>query len=368
MDFGVGFLTNNVMLPILDFLYRIVPNYGVGIVLLTLIVKGLLWPLGAGSIRNMRKMQVVQPEMQRRTKEIQEKYKNDPERLRQEMSGIYKEYGNPFAGCLPLVVQMPILFALFATLRGSPFGDTMQMTNVQIKPTTELSQVQAEGKSGSHTIYLNEQRERAQVVFEPTSAKVPVGQSLQFKVESSGGQPFTALPVRYEIASGADKARISADGLLTASAVGDVNVHTTVPGIAAEKGFLFIEQLGRIGISGKDGIHWDVMIMIVLFGISLYFSQNYTASKNPNMTDQQKQINKITPFVFSGMFVFFPLPAGVLLYILLSNLFQILQTYILYREPLPENIQRIVDQSRRKEEGDKPLPFENNKTRRKKKA
>lgn len=368
MDFGVGFITNSVMLPVLDFLYRIIPNYGIGIVLLTVLVKGVLWPLTAGSIRSMRKMQVVQPEMQRRTKEIQEKYKNDPERMRQEMSGLYKEYGNPFAGCLPLVVQMPVLFALFATLRGSPFADTIHMATVQVKPTTEITQVQPEGRSSPHTIYLGEgMQERDQVTFSPNFARVPVGQSVQFRVDNSKGQPFTALPPRYEIVGGAERAKFLPNGILQTTATGDVNVHVTVPGIAAEKGFLFIEKLGRSGISGKDGIYWDNLLMVVLFGVSLWYSQSLTAKHNPNITEQQKQINKLTPVIFSGMFVFFPLPAGVLLYILISNLFQIAQTLILYREPLPENIQRIIDQSKRKEEADKPLPFEN-KSRRKKKA
>jgi YidC/Oxa1 family membrane protein insertase len=372
MDFGIGFLTNNVMLPILDFLYGIVPNYGVAIVLLTLIIKGALWPLTAGSIRNMRKMQVVQPEMQRRMKEAQERYKDNPQKLQEETAAIYKEFGNPLAGCLPLLVQMPVLFALFATLRGSPFGDIVHMATVHVKPTTELTQVQPEGTSSPHVVYLsNALKEREQIVFKPNSVNVPVGQTARFEVLQTNGQSFTPpanLKPIFEIVSGNDKATINPDtGVLQAIATGDAQVHVTVPGVAAKSSFLFIEQIGRSGINSKDGIHWDNLLMTILFGVTLYFSQTLTSKNNPNMTEQQKQINKLTPFIFSGMFVFFPLPAGVLLYILLSNLFQIVQTLILYREPLPENIQRLLDQQKRKEEGEKPLPFES-KPRRKKKA
>ena len=81
MDFGVGFLTNNVMLPILDFFFKIVQDYGWSIVLLALVVKFALWPLTAKSIQSMRRMQVSQPIMQERQKEIQQKYKNDPAAL-----------------------------------------------------------------------------------------------------------------------------------------------------------------------------------------------------------------------------------------------------------------------------------------------
>jgi YidC/Oxa1 family membrane protein insertase len=70
MDFGVGFLSNNVMLPILDFFYGIVPSYGLAIVALTLVVRFAVYPLSAGQIRNMRRMKIANPVMQKRQQEI----------------------------------------------------------------------------------------------------------------------------------------------------------------------------------------------------------------------------------------------------------------------------------------------------------
>ena len=93
MDFGIGFLSNNVMLPILDFFYGIVPSYGLAIVALTLVIRFALYPLSAGSIRNMRRMRVAQPAMQKRVKEIQARYKDDPTKQQEEMSKVYKEFG-----------------------------------------------------------------------------------------------------------------------------------------------------------------------------------------------------------------------------------------------------------------------------------
>jgi YidC/Oxa1 family membrane protein insertase len=127
MDFGVGFLSNNVMVPILDFFYGIVPSYGLAIVALTLVVRFALYPLSAGSIRNMRRMKVAQPVMQKRVKEIQERHKDDPAKQQEEMGKVYKEFGNPLAGCFPVLLQMPILFALFATLRGSLMSITISI-------------------------------------------------------------------------------------------------------------------------------------------------------------------------------------------------------------------------------------------------
>ncbi|MFM7714488.1 MAG: membrane protein insertase YidC, partial [Microcystis sp.] len=123
MDFGVGFISTNIMLPILDFFFRIVHSYGFAIIALTLVVRFAVFPLSAGQIRNMRKMRITQPLMKERQAEIQQRYKNDPQKQQEEMGKLMQELGNPLAGCLPLLLQMPILLALFATLRGSPFSD-----------------------------------------------------------------------------------------------------------------------------------------------------------------------------------------------------------------------------------------------------
>lgn len=73
MDFGIGFISTNIMLPILDFFYGIVPSYGFGIIALTLVVRFAVYPLSAGQIRNMRKMRITQPLMKERQAEIQKK-------------------------------------------------------------------------------------------------------------------------------------------------------------------------------------------------------------------------------------------------------------------------------------------------------
>ena len=142
MDFGVSFLSKNVMLPILDFFYGLVPSYGVAIVALTLVIRFALYPLSAGSIRNARRMKIANPVLQKRQQEVRERYKDDPTKQQGELSKLFKEFGNPLAGCLPLLVQMPVLFALFATLRGSPFSDVNYSLNVRILPPEKMEQVE----------------------------------------------------------------------------------------------------------------------------------------------------------------------------------------------------------------------------------
>src|SRR5882757_8887549 len=101
---------------VLSWLYAIVPNYGIAIIMLTILVRLVLYPLTAKQARSMIAMQRVQPEV----KKLQAKYKNDRQKLNEEMMAFYKENKiNPLAGCLPLLVQLPIFFALFRVLHDS---------------------------------------------------------------------------------------------------------------------------------------------------------------------------------------------------------------------------------------------------------
>jgi YidC/Oxa1 family membrane protein insertase len=112
----VSTLWNNLvdgMGAILAFLYSVVPNYGVAIIGLTVLVRLALFPLTAKQARSMQKMQQVQPEIKR----LQAQFKDDRQKLNEEIMKFYKENKiNPMAGCLPLLLQMPIFFALYRVL------------------------------------------------------------------------------------------------------------------------------------------------------------------------------------------------------------------------------------------------------------
>ena len=94
------------------------PSYGIAIIIMTIGIKAILAPLTAKQVKSMKGMQKLQPKM----KEIQNKYKNDPQRAQQEIAKMYKELGvNPLSGCLPLLVQLPFLIAIFYALQGYPY-------------------------------------------------------------------------------------------------------------------------------------------------------------------------------------------------------------------------------------------------------
>jgi YidC/Oxa1 family membrane protein insertase len=99
---------------IISFFYDLIPNVGVAIILLTIAVGTVLFPLTLKQTRSMKAMQEIQPEIKR----LQKQYKNDKQVLQEKTMALYREKGvNPAAGCLPLLLQMPIWFALFQVLR-----------------------------------------------------------------------------------------------------------------------------------------------------------------------------------------------------------------------------------------------------------
>jgi YidC/Oxa1 family membrane protein insertase len=383
MDFGVGFISTNVMLPILDFFYGIVHSYGFAIIALTLVVRFAVYPLSAGQIRNMRKMRIVQPLMKERQEEIQKRYKNDPTKQQEEMSKLMQEFGNPLAGCLPLVLQMPILFALFATLRGSPFADINYPVDLKILPKEQIEVVQPQSYlSKPQNIYVTEGTHYPISSLLPSGNNLKVGQKTKLEFQTTEGKslqqlaqenPESNLEPTLKATKGAERVKINDDGTIEALSPGDVTVQGTIPGLASNSGFLFIKALGQVGVTSADGkINWDILAMIVFFGLSLYVNQELSGSSGPKKTDgvpdQQQTINKLTPIIFSGMFLFFPLPAGVLMYITVANVFQTLQTFLLMREPLPENLQKLVEDQGKLESTKEEIPFEKRSAKKKEKT
>ncbi len=116
--FGLKFIIRPIsayfLLPLFTFLHKFIPNYGIVIIIFSIIIKLLLWPFTHQSYKSMKRMQLLQPEIAA----IKEKYKGDNQRIQKETMNLYSKFGvNPAGGCLPTLLQMPILFALFAFFR-----------------------------------------------------------------------------------------------------------------------------------------------------------------------------------------------------------------------------------------------------------
>lgn len=142
VDFGWFHLIAVPLLYLLNWFYQYVHNYGVAIILLTVLIKIIFWPLSQKSYKSMDQMKRLQPMLTK----LREKYADDKERLNQEVMALYKTYKvNPAGGCLPMVVQIPVFFGLYKALLGSielrhaafishvPFMDLVWMADLSVK-------------------------------------------------------------------------------------------------------------------------------------------------------------------------------------------------------------------------------------------
>ncbi len=113
LNFGMFTVLAKPCVWIMNKLYSVIPNYGIAIIILTIFIKIILWPLGSKSYKSMSEMKKIQPLM----KDIREKYKNDKKKMNEEVMSLYRTYKiNPLGGCLPMVVQLPVFFALYRML------------------------------------------------------------------------------------------------------------------------------------------------------------------------------------------------------------------------------------------------------------
>jgi YidC/Oxa1 family membrane protein insertase len=116
VDYGWFTIIAKPLVYVMEWFYRYTHNYGIAIILLTILIKILFWPLTQKSYQSMQKMKKIQPKIA----QVREKYKGDREKMNQEMMGLYKTYKvNPMGGCLPMVLQIPVFFALYRMLNAA---------------------------------------------------------------------------------------------------------------------------------------------------------------------------------------------------------------------------------------------------------
>ena len=273
----IGYISDNLLLPILDFFYGLVPSYGLAIIALTVVIRLALFPLSAGSIRNARRMRIAQPVMQKRQAEIKAKYASNPQKQQEELGGLMKEFGSPLAGCLPLVVQMPILFALFATLRGSPFADVPYTLNLKVLPAEQIAAVEPKPfNSASHSIFVTETSHVPVIASLESGTKLWVGDKPQVQLHTKAGDSFASVLAgvdngdtfkpTWSVSKGEGVVSVDQNGTITALSPGDATVEGKIPGLAARSGFLFIKALGQVGFMTDGAVNWDIAILVAALG------------------------------------------------------------------------------------------------------
>ena len=317
----------------------IIGGFGVGIILLTVLVRLAMWPLGVSQQRSMRTMQMLQPKM----KAIQERYKNDPQQMQTKMMEFYKEHKfNPMAGCFPLLIQMPIFILLYSALMSPQFiqiaGDSpflfINRLDATLKTNAGISNDGVLGVSKYDSFMLSK------------TAKVYLDKETLDNVKIS--KPNKAVEIQGELTPGEPvDFKVSLDNLdLKVSQLDKIQkAEITVTDLQTKESELMtFERKDGILVASfptkevKNTLHYDVLILIVLFGLTMFATQKImmatskTKNQDPAQEAIQKSMNTLMPIMLTATFVFIPIPAGVLLYLISSNIIQVIQTVVINKQ------------------------------------
>ena len=318
-----------------------VGNYGVAIILLTLVVRLFMWPLNVSQQRSMRMMQTLQPKL----KAIQDRYKSNPQVMQQKMMEFYKEHKfNPMAGCFPLLIQMPIFILLYSTLMSPQFiqmaGDSQFLFIKRLDATLKTSAgVSHDGTLGvskydtfmtgkTAKVYLkgvdepleNVKIEKPNKAVEVQGELMP-GEPADFKISLDN------LNLKFSQLDQIEKAEID---------VTDIQTKESEKMTFVRKDGILISSIPTKEV--KQAFHYDVLLLIALFAVTMVFSQrammamNKNVPQDPAQQQMQKSMNTFMPIMLTFTFVIIPIPAGVLLYLISSNVFQVIQTVIINKQ------------------------------------
>lgn len=282
---------------ILASIFDVVGNYGLSIIVLTVVIKVVLLPLGVKQIKSMQAMQSIQPKV----KELQKKYKGNKAKVQEETMKLYKEAGvNPLGGCLPLLLQFPILIAMYAVLRAP-----------------ELRPVDAEGRPVPSA---------EAVAYTIHNSHLPVDSTLFKDVLLHENLGFLGMNLQCSAAQSGSEADIVASDRK--------QIRPDTPILDADGQPLPFDATtgsGRVpcGSRGTDKIPYFALL-IFMVGTTFYQQRQMQKASPPGAASgQQQAILKLMPLMF-GIFGY-TFPAGLTLYWTVSNLWQIGQQYVLLR-------------------------------------
>jgi YidC/Oxa1 family membrane protein insertase len=256
-------------------IYDLIPNYGVAIIALTVLIRLVLLPLGIRQVRSMQHMQIIQPKV----KQIQQKYKGDRTKQQEEIMKLYKEYGvNPFSGCWPVLLQFPILIAMYAVVRFP-----------------------------QHPVHIPADSALYQAIDQQIPLNPPEGAKPPTEAGPPSGTTFLWMNL---LCSAKDAGNPDAK-------LGDVQNGERV------------EYPVDCGDSVPQRIPYYVFA--VLMFVTTYYQQRQMQKASPPgaASQQQQALLKVMPIMFGVFGIFFPM--GLVVYWTTSNAWQIGQQYFMLR-------------------------------------
>jgi YidC/Oxa1 family membrane protein insertase len=323
---------------ILSFFYQVIPSYGVAIILLTILVRVVLLPLTLKQLRSMQAMQRVQPKV----KELQRKYKGNRQKLNEELMKLYKEHQvNPLGGCLPLLLQLPVFFALYQVLSSPieavavpttpPPAEVVQAENASCQPASEPRPT---GDSPT-TIVCGEETFTVQRWAPTDDVSATEVEQLPFvrvcqprEADPDGGRPTADFLCR----SATGTRHLPRDGELFGRVVQDratflgMHLGCSPTQAASEEGIETCASETTAGGFALVGYFGLVALMVA----TTYFQnrQMQRASAGPQ-AQQMQLMGRIMP-VFLG-FISINIATGVLVYWVTTNAWQIGQQTLMLR-------------------------------------
>ena len=270
-------------------IYNLVPNYGVTIILLTVTIRLILLPLGIKQVRSMQNMQIVQPKI----KQLQQKYKGNKQRQQEEIMKVYKDHGvNPFSGCWPVLLQFPILIAMYSVLRWPQHPIHVPTdSDLYVAVSQQIPETLPPGDPTGEVISEQAQIDNLDPPLPgPTGGTSFLGMNLLCSALHAGN-PDATLPTKSS--SGKD-----------------------------------LEYPVDCGNSVVDRIPYYVFAAL-MFGTTFYQQRQMQKASPPGASSQQQALLKVMPVLFGVFGVFFP--AGLVLYWTVSNGWQIGQQYFMLK-------------------------------------
>ncbi len=306
---------------------------------LTIVIRVVFWPLNTSQQRSMKKMQTLTPKL----KELQSRYKSDPQLLQKKMMEFYKENSfNPFAGCFPLLLQLPIFILLYQALMSPQFnmvaGDSSFLFINRLDTTMKSYSERVEnGKFGITERDSFSTDKIAKVYLQDGEVK-EIKIDNPRKAVKIQGDIIPGEPVDLKIQIDSLKASFSTLEKLQSADISIINNSSR-----ELETIKFDKQNGLLvakvpTVKSETVYHYDVLFLVLLFGLTMFLSQkimmgaNKNAPMDSNQQAMQQSMSRIMPVAITATFVFIPIPAGVLLYLVASNVIQLAQTVIINKQ------------------------------------
>jgi YidC/Oxa1 family membrane protein insertase len=305
---------------VLAWLYQVVPNYGVAIIILTVLLRVLVLPLGVKQIKSMGTMQALAPKIA----DIKKKYKGNSAKIQEETMRLYKEVGvNPLGGCLPMLLSFPVLIAMYAVLKPPALTPTPYLGKSAYSVSSHLP--------ADSTLFIN--------VLEHQDTLFTPGVNLECSPRDSGKPAVVIYDTsRKPVTANQPFVR---DG----QPVKDSSGQTVLSRSTFNCGS---------GVTSK--IPYFVLLALMI-GTTFFQQYQMTRVSPPGSQSQQQQtILRVMPLMFG--FIGFSFPAGVVLYWTVANGFQIGQQYVLLRAGHigPEAVERQIAKNRAKQASEPTKP------------